>query len=265
MVMAPAGRVPGQRPADLPGRPARPPGAVLQPDARGLRGRRHRRAAEQACGDNATYTGTAGVRIVVVRAPLGLRAWRSSTTTCIGSGAINERLADAVGARRARTGCKKLAPFLSFDGDPYPVVLDGRVLLGDRRLHVDQSATPTPRAVGSDIQLSDETAACHATPTTCATASRRWSTPTTARCTFYVVDDERPDRAGVAVGVPRPVHAGERDARRAARAPALSGGPVPGADRAVLEVPARTRGLLRRATGRGRWPRRRPWWPGPAR
>ncbi len=40
--------------------------------------------------------------------------------------------------RNVRDRVEKLAPFLSYDGDPYPVVLDGHVLLGDRRLHVDQ-------------------------------------------------------------------------------------------------------------------------------
>ena len=50
---------------------------------------------------------------------------------------------------------------------------------------------------------------------------------------------------GVAVGVRRPVHARRADARRAARAPPVPRGPVPRADRHVLEVPARAGGLLR--------------------
>ena len=67
----------------------------------------------------------------------------------------------------------------------------------------------------------------------------------------------RPDHQGVGVGLPRPVHAARRDAGRAARAPALSRGPVPGADRRVLEVPARRRSTSSSARARGRWPRRR--------
>ncbi len=71
--------------------------------------------------------------------------------------------------------------------------------------------------------------------------------------TFYVVDDADPILQAWRGRVPRPVHPDRRDARRAARAPALSRGPVPGPDRPLLQVPAGARELLparRRVVGR---------------
>ncbi len=54
----------------------------------------------------------------------------------------------------------------------------------------------------------------------------------------------RPHPADVAVGVPRPVHPALRHARRSGGAPPVSRGSVPRADRVVLQVPGRARGLL---------------------
>ena len=48
-----------------------------------------------------------------------------------------------------------------------------------------------------------------------------------------------PDHRGLRRGVPRPVHRRRRDARRAAGAPALPRGPVPGPDRRVRPLPPR--------------------------
>ena len=47
----------------------------------------------------------------------------------IGSGAINQD-SQMLWVRNVRDRVEKLAPFLSYDGDPYPVVLDGQRATG---------------------------------------------------------------------------------------------------------------------------------------
>ena len=108
--------------------------------------------------------------------------------------------------RNVRDRLEKLAPFLSYDGDPYPVVVDGRVLVGRRRLH-DHEPLPVRPAHRQRRPADAGTAASTATPTTCATASRPSSTPTTASVTLLRQRPRRPDHPGVGGRVRRPVHA----------------------------------------------------------
>ena len=61
----------------------------------------------------------------------------------LGSGAINDD-SQMLWVRNVRDRLEKLAPFLSFDGDPYPVVVDGRVHVGGRRLHDDEPLPVRP-------------------------------------------------------------------------------------------------------------------------
>ena len=148
--------------------------------------------------------------------------------------------------RNVRDRLTKLAPFLSYDGDPYPVVVDGRVLwVVDA--YTTTSHYPYAQRVGNEVQLTRDSG-LPATPTTSATASRRSSTPTTGR-SASTSPTRRPDHQGVAGRVRRPVHAGGPRCRRAAPAPPLPRGPVPGADRRLLEVPARPGALLRARGG----------------
>ena len=77
------------------------------------------------------------------------RARRSSTSATSGS------------------GCETLAPFLHFDADPYPVILDGRIQWVARRLH-DHRPLPV-RAAGRHRRSSPTAAGSTTRSTTCAT------------------------------------------------------------------------------------------------
>jgi uncharacterized protein len=104
------------------------------------------------CGDNAPYTGTAGVEMssFVRRLAFGLAFMDYNL---IGSGAIHHD-SEMLWVRNVRDRVEKLAPFLSYDGDPYPVVLDGRVLWVIDA-YTSTSRYPYAEAVGDDIRLSE--------------------------------------------------------------------------------------------------------------
>ncbi|MEP7203878.1 MAG: UPF0182 family protein [Ilumatobacteraceae bacterium] len=76
--------------------------------------------------DPGPYSGTGGIKLDSVFKRMAF-ALSYLDYNMIGSGAIddNSRL---VSIRKVEDRAKKLAPFLSFDNDPYPVALDGRVL-----------------------------------------------------------------------------------------------------------------------------------------
>ena len=69
----------------------------------------------------------------------------------LGSGAIDDD-SQMLWVRNVRDRLTKLAPFLSYDGDPYPVVVDGRV-----QWVVDAYTTtsryPYAQRIGNDVQL----------------------------------------------------------------------------------------------------------------
>ncbi|HWM18569.1 MAG TPA: UPF0182 family protein [Ilumatobacteraceae bacterium] len=81
--------------------------------------------AERGCGDDTVYEGTRGVRMssFARRAAFALAFLDYNV---VGSGAINPD-SQMLWVRDVRDRVAKLAPFLSFDGDPYPVVIDGAV------------------------------------------------------------------------------------------------------------------------------------------
>ena len=76
--------------------------------------------------DPGPYSGTGGIKLDSVFKRMAF-ALSYLDYNMIGSGAIddNSRL---VSIRRVEDRAKKLAPFLSFDNDPYPVALNGRIL-----------------------------------------------------------------------------------------------------------------------------------------
>jgi uncharacterized membrane protein (UPF0182 family) len=80
---------------------------------------------ESDCGDGSPYSGTDGVAM----SSFGRRAAFALAFldyNIIGSGAVNAD-SQMLWVRDVRDRAQKLAPFLSFDGDPYPVVAEGRV------------------------------------------------------------------------------------------------------------------------------------------
>ena len=142
----------GERPAGLPARRARPPGAVLQPEPRAATpspaptaeraGLRRRRADVHRHGRRAD---------VVVRAPAAF-ALAFLDYNVLGSGAIDAGLADAVGAQRPRPRREAGAvPVLR--RRPVP----GRASTGAVLVGVDAytstSRYPYAERVGNDVQL----------------------------------------------------------------------------------------------------------------
>ncbi len=80
---------------------------------------------ENACGDGSAYTGDAGVKMggAFRRSAIALAMLDYNL---IGSSAINGD-SQMLLVRSVTERVRKLAPFLSFDSDPYPVVVDGGV------------------------------------------------------------------------------------------------------------------------------------------
>ena len=78
-----------------------------------------------AAATDAVYEGTRGVRMssFARRAAFALAFLDYNV---VGSGAINAD-SQMLWVRDVRDRVAKLAPFLSFDGDPYPVVIDGAI------------------------------------------------------------------------------------------------------------------------------------------
>jgi uncharacterized membrane protein (UPF0182 family) len=150
MLMAPAGRV------RLGGRPVyqtvelQRPELYFSPSLTGYAVARTEES-ERSCGDNTPYTGTTGVAMssFVRRLAFGLAFMDYNV---VASGAIDTD-SRMLWVRNVRDRVEKLAPFLSFDGDPYPVVIDGTV-----QWVVDgytaTSRYPYAQAVGDDVALS---------------------------------------------------------------------------------------------------------------
>lgn len=103
--------------------------------------------------DDSEYTGAAGVAMssFVRRLAFGLAF---AEYNVVASGAIDAD-SQMLWVRNVRDRVEKLAPFLSFDGDPYPVVVDGAVSwVVDG--YTSTSHYPYAQAVGDDIALSPD-------------------------------------------------------------------------------------------------------------
>ena len=111
--------------------------------------------SERECGDEqAPYTGTAGVQMssFVRRAAFALAFLDYNV---LGSGAIDDD-SQMLWVRNVRDRLSKLAPFLSYDGDPYPVVVDGRVKwVVDA--YTSTSRYPYAQRIGNDVRLTADT------------------------------------------------------------------------------------------------------------
>ena len=109
--------------------------------------------SERPCNEAPAYSGTAGVQMssFVRRAAFALAFLDYNV---LGSGAI-ESDSQMLWVRNVRDRLSKLAPFLSYDGDPYPVVVDGRV-----KWVVDAYTTtnryPYGQRVGNEVQLTPD-------------------------------------------------------------------------------------------------------------
>jgi uncharacterized protein len=124
LVLAPVSRVRNSDRPDYRDVPLDRPELYFSPSLTGY-GIARTAEAERACGDNELYAGTAGVRMASLprRAAFALAFLDYNI---VGSGAIRAD-SQMLWVRSVRDRVNKLAPFLSYDSDPYPVAIDGRV------------------------------------------------------------------------------------------------------------------------------------------
>ena len=125
LVMAPSGRVTGSDRPDYRDVELERPELYFSPSLTSWAIARTDEA-ERSCGEeDVPYSGTAGVEM----SSFGRRAAFALAFldyNVIGSGAINDE-SQMLWIRDVHDRVQKLAPFLSFDGDPYPVAIDGTV------------------------------------------------------------------------------------------------------------------------------------------
>ncbi len=156
--------------------------------------------------------------------------------------------------RNIRDIVEKAAPFLHADADPYTVIVDGRLVwVIDLYTTTDRYPYSTPAYTGrlnaSRSGLPDEFN--YIRNSVKATVDAYDGT-----VTFYVVDETDPLLRTYRGHLPQPVHPDGGDADDAARAPALPGGPPPGAERHIHAVPRhRPAGVLQQHPGLADRPR----------
>ena len=152
--------------------------------------------------------------------------------------------------RDIRERVEALAPFLAYDADPYPVILDGRVIwVMDAYTH----STRFPYGEVADVREVDSSSGLSTRLNYVRNSVKVTVDAYDGTVQFYVIDPDDPMVRGLPADVPRPVH--RRGAARGAEgALALSGGPVPGPDQHVGPLPARARPVLRPLGGVGGGP-----------
>lgn len=142
---------------------------------------------ESPCGDGEVYSGQAGIemRSAVRRA---ITALAFLDYNILGSGAINSD-SQLLLVRDVQERVEKLAPFLDYDGDPYPVAVDGRVVWVIDA-YTSSSDYPYAQSIGN-VQLSRSTgldrSANYVRNSVKATVDAY-----TGEVTFYVVDETDP-------------------------------------------------------------------------
>ena len=100
---------------------------------------RHQRAAGR---QNNTYDGKGGVPIGLAGRKL-LYAIKFQEQNILLSDARQRPTRRSSTTATPRERVQKVAPWLTLDGDPYPAVVDGRIVVDPRRLHDDRRATRT--------------------------------------------------------------------------------------------------------------------------
>jgi hypothetical protein len=125
LIMAPVGRVQDNDIPDYQAVALDRPELYFSPSLGGYAVARTTETERSCVDDEQPYSGTAGVPMssFVRRAAFALAFLDYNV---LGSGAITDD-SQMLWVRNVRDRLTKLAPFLSYDGDPYPVVVDGRV------------------------------------------------------------------------------------------------------------------------------------------
>ena len=142
---------------------------------------------ESSCGDSTAYSGGAGVGV----SGFGRRAAFALAFldyNLVASSAI-EPNSQMLWVRSVKERVSKLAPFLDYDGDPYPVVVDGGVQwVVDA--YTSTSRYPYAQRVG-DVQLSDRSGISR-DANYLRNSVKAVVDAYTGDVTFYVMDDQDP-------------------------------------------------------------------------
>ncbi len=186
LVMAPVGRVTeNDRPDYLPVELERPE-LYFSPEMSGYAITRTD-VNESPCGDAQAYAGGSGVELkgFARRASFALAFLDYNV---IGSGAINPD-SQMLWVRSVQDRVQKLAPFLDYDGDPYPVVVDGGVQWVIDA-YTSTSRYPYAQRVGN-VQLSSQNGLSRDS-NYIRNSVKAVVDAYTGEVTFYIVDDEDP-------------------------------------------------------------------------
>jgi uncharacterized membrane protein (UPF0182 family) len=186
LVMAPASRVTTQDRPQYRDVPLDRPELYFSPETSSYAVARTD-VAENPCGTGDPYTGTSGVRIsgLFRRSAFALAFLDYNL---LGSGAINGE-SEMLWVRSVEDRVKKLAPFLHFDGDPYPVVVNGGVQWVIDA-YTSTSRYPYAQRIGN-VQLSDQTGLPRDSNYV-RNSVKAVVDAYTGAVTFYVVDDTDP-------------------------------------------------------------------------
>ncbi len=186
LVLAPAGKVlPNQRP-DYRTVELERPELYFSPTLSGY-AIANTDSSERVCDEAHSYEGTSGVEMnsFTRRAAFALAFLDYNV---LGSGAINPD-SQMLWVRGINDRLSKLAPFLSYDADPYPVAIDGRaVWVTDA--YTTTSRYPYGQRIG-DVQRSDESGLAD-NDNYVRNSVKAVVDSYTGEVTFYVVDDQDP-------------------------------------------------------------------------
>ncbi len=144
-------------------------------------------SSERTCDEPHQYEGTDGVRMssFVRRAAFALAFLDYNV---LGSGAINED-SSMLWVRGVNDRLEKLAPFLDYDADPYPVAIDGRVVWVTDA-YTTTTRYPYAQRVG-DVQRSPQSG-LDDNDNYVRNSVKAVVDAYTGEATFYVIDDEDP-------------------------------------------------------------------------
>ncbi|MFT3851372.1 MAG: UPF0182 family protein [Ilumatobacteraceae bacterium] len=202
---------------------------------------------EETCpgqADPGAYSGTGGVKLDSVFKRLAF-ALDYLDYNLIGSSAINDG-SRLISVRRIQDRVRSLAPFLQFDGDPYPVELDGRVLWV-----VDGYTTSDLYPYGQNGDRSQLTSSSGLTQpfNYIRNSVKAVVDAYDGTTTFYEMDSTDPVLKVWESAFPGLFRSSLGDAGGTCRAPPLPRGAVPRPDRGVLQVPAAAEPVLRSQRG----------------
>lgn len=142
---------------------------------------------ESPCGDEEAYSGTSGVKVNgLLRQSAFALAFLDYNV--IGSGAIQND-SQLLWVRSVQDRVQKIAPFLDYDGDPYPVVVDGGVQWVIDA-YTSTSRYPYGQRIGN-VQLSRQTG-LSTSSNYIRNSVKAVVDAYTGDVTFYVVDEDDP-------------------------------------------------------------------------